>query len=159
MAAGMIVWLTRTLIDARRWNRVAKVQTEVHMKLLDRFANNDELLAYVQSPAGSRFLESAPITLDAPQRSVGAPLSRILWSVQGGVVLLAGGFGLMFVSSRVDVAEASQPMRVLGILAVALGLGFIVSAVISWVISQRLGLIEPTARGSRSEFPPAQILP
>ena len=39
---------------------------------LDRFTANDELLAYVQSAAGSKFLQSAPITLDsgpAPARS------------------------------------------------------------------------------------------
>ena len=148
MAAGMIVWLTRTLIDALRWNRVAKVQTEMHNKLLDRFTNTDELLAYVQSPAGSRFLESAPITLDAPQRSVGAPLSRILWSVQGGIVLLAAGLGLIFVSGRVSLAEASQPLQVLGILAVALGFGFVVSAAVSYVLSLRLGLIEKSANPS-----------
>ena len=65
MAIGLIIWLTRTFIDSRRWSRMAKVQTEVHMKLLDRFSNNEDLLAYIQSPAGSRFLQSAPILLDA----------------------------------------------------------------------------------------------
>jgi hypothetical protein len=121
------------------------------MKLLDRFANNDELLTYVQSPAGSRFLESAPIMLDAPQKSVGAPLSRILWSMQGGIVLLAGGLGLLFVSARVDLAEAAQPLRGLGIVAIAIGVGFIVSAAMSYVISERLGLIETAARGGPAQ--------
>jgi len=39
----------------------AKVQAEAHTKLLDRLTSNDELLAYVQSSAGSRFLQSAPM--------------------------------------------------------------------------------------------------
>lgn len=142
MALGLLVWLTKTLIDARRWNRVARVQTDVHMKLLDRFANNEELLTYIQSPAGARFLESAPITLDAPQRSVGAPLSRILWSLQGGIVILAAGLGLWLLGKRVSVPDAAEPMQVLGILAIALGVGFVASAAISFVISRRLGLIE-----------------
>ena len=153
MAAGLIIWLTRTFIDSRRWSRIAKVQTEVHMKLLDRFAANDELIAYVQSPAGSRFLESAPITLDAPKRSVGAPLARILWSIQGGVVILAGGVGLIFISARVGLAEAAQPLHALGVLAIALGLGFLASAGISYVISQRLGLIETPPQGTRADLP------
>jgi hypothetical protein len=154
MAIGLIVWLTRTFIDSRRWSRVAKVQTEVHMKLLDRFANNEDLLAYIQSPAGSRFLQSAPILLDPPQRrSVGAPLGRILWSIQGGVVVLAGGLGLLFVSARADIAEAAQPLHALGVLAIALGLGFLAAAGISYFISLRLGLIEAPAQDVRSESP------
>lgn len=141
MAIGLIVWLIRTLVDYRRWSRLAKVQTDVHTKLLDRFAAHDDLLAYIQSPAGSKFLESAPIKLDAGSRSVGAPLGRILWSVQGGTVLLAGGLGFLFLSGRV-ADEAAQPLHVLGVLGIALGLGFVVSAIISYVISRRLGLIE-----------------
>jgi hypothetical protein len=154
MAIGLIVWLIRTLIDYRRWIRLAKVQTEVHTKLLDRFTANDDLLAYIQSPAGSKFLESSPIKLDAGPRSVGAPLGRILWSVQGGVVLTAGGIGLQVVSGRV-ADDASQPLHALGVLAIALGLGFLISAIISFVISQRLGLIEPASPSPRVEPPVA----
>ncbi len=142
MAIGLLVWLIRTFIDYRRWSRLAKVQTDVHSKLLDRFTANEDLLSYVQSPAGARFLESTPITLDAAPRSVGAPLGRILWSVQGGVVLIAAGIGLQVVSGRV-ADSASQPLHALGVLGIALGLGFLISAIVSFLISYRLGLIEP----------------
>jgi hypothetical protein len=150
MGIGLLVWLIRTLVDYRRWNRLAKVQTEVHTKLLDRFTANNDLFAYIQSPAGSKFLQSSPIMLDAAPRSVGAPLGRILWSIQGGVVLIAGGIGLQVVSGRV-ADDASQPLHALGVLGIALGLGFLVSAIISFVISQRLGLIEPPAPALRTE--------
>ncbi len=109
MGIGLLVWLIRTLVDYRRWNRLAKVQTEVHTKLLDRFTTNNDLSAYIQSPAGSKFLQSSPIMLDAPPRSVGAPRGRILWSVQGGVVLLAGGIGLQVVSGRVADDASAAP--------------------------------------------------
>ena len=154
MGIGLLVWLIRTLVDYRRWSRLAKVQTDVHTKLLDLFTANDDLLAYIQSPAGSRFLQSSPIMLDAGPRTVGAPLGRILWSVQGGVVLMAGGIGLQVVSGRVADA-ASQPLHALGVLGIALGLGFVISAIISFVISQRLGLIEPSSPTHRAESPSA----
>jgi hypothetical protein len=155
MAIGLVTWLIRTIIDYRRWSRLAKVQTDVHTKILDRFTANDDLLAYIQSPAGAKFLESSPIKLDAGPRSVGAPLARILWSVQGGVVLMAGGIGLQVVSARV-ADDASQPLHALGVLAIALGLGFVISAIISFVISQRLGLIEKAPQAvSRLEPPVA----
>jgi hypothetical protein len=130
----------RTTIDYRRWNRLTKVQTDVHTKLVDRFTSNEELLAYVQSPAGSKFLESAPILLDAGPRTMGAPLGRILWSGQAGMVLAALGIGLEMVAGRVS-GDVAEQLHVLGVLAIALGLGFVISAIISFVISHRLGLI------------------
>lgn len=158
MAIGLLVWLIRTIVDYRRWSRLAKVQTDVHTKLLDRFTANDDLLAYIQSPAGSKFLESSPIRLDAAPRAIGAPLGRILWSVQGGLVLVAGGIGLELVGARV-ADDAAQPLHALGVLAIALGLGFVISAIISFVISQRLGLIErgPAASGAEPAGEDAEV--
>jgi hypothetical protein len=153
LAVGLLVWLIRTLVDYKRWSRLAKVQTDAHTKLLDRFTANEDLLAYIQSPAGAKFLESSPISLDAAPRSVGAPLGRILWSVQGGVVLIAGGIGLHIVGGRVADVPASQSLHALGVIGVALGLGFVISAIISYVISQRLGLIEPASSAPRAAMP------
>lgn len=142
MAIGLITWLIRTLVDYRRWSRLAKVQAEVHTKLVDRFNSSEELAAYIQSPAGAKFLESSPIKLDPGPRSMGAPMGRILWSLQGGVVLLCAGLGLLFISYRLE-GEASQAMHSFGILALALGFGFAISAILSYGVARRLGLIEP----------------
>jgi hypothetical protein len=136
-----LIWIIRTLVEYRRWHRVSKIQTEVHNKLLDRFQANEELLAYMQTPAGRRFLESAPLPLDTPVRPVGAPFSRILWSVQIGVVIAAGALGLLFVSGRV-IEEVAQPLFAIGVLALALGAGFVVSAAASFLLSRRLGLFD-----------------
>ena len=152
MAIGVVVWLIRTIIDYRRWSRLARVQTDAHTKLLDRFTANEDLLAYMQSGPGSKFLESSPIKLDAGPRTLGAPIGRILWSVQGGLVLMAGGIGLQVVSTQ-TAGNASEPLHVLGVLGIALGLGFVISAVISYVISERLGLIERPAAARRMEAP------
>jgi hypothetical protein len=135
-------WIIRTFIDYRRWNRLSKVQNEMHAKLLDRFGSNAELLAYVQSPAGARFLQSSPMPIDAGPRSIAAPFGRILWSVQAGIVLAALGFGLYYVSGRVD-EEVMQPIFTLGIVSLFLGIGFVVSAIIAFVLSKQLGLFNP----------------
>ena len=157
MAIAIIAWLIRTLVDYRRWSRQAKVQAEFHTKLLDRFAGNDELLAYIRSSAGARFLESTPISLDAPPKSLSAPLGRILWSIQGGVVLGAGGFGLIQISTRFG-EEIALPLRSMGVLAVALGIGFILSAIIAYGVSYRLGLLESQSPAAASPQPPAPTL-
>ena len=139
MVTLALTWLIRTLIDHRRWSRISRVQAEVHNKLLDRFASNEELLAYVQTPAGQQFLKSAPIELAAGPRPMSAPLSRILWSVQIGVVLAAAGCGMQYVGGNVD-KDVSQPFMAIGVLALSLGLGFVVSAVLSYLISRKLNL-------------------
>jgi hypothetical protein len=150
MAIGVLIWLIRTVIDYRRWNRLTKIQTDVHTKLLDRFTANDELLSYMQSPAGAKFLESAPITLDSGPRAMAAPLGRIMWSAQTGLVLIAGGLGLAAIAAQA-ADEVSQQFRGLGILAICIGLGFVASAIISYMISRRLGLIEPPPRAHAVE--------
>ena len=141
---GALIWIIRTLVEHRRWLRTSKIHTDVHNKLMDRFTANEDLLAYMQTPAAQRFLESAPLSLEAPAKPVGAPLSRILWSVQVGVVLAAGALGLLFVSNRV-IEEVAQPLFAIGVLALAIGAGFVVSAGASFLLSRRLGLFEPPA--------------
>jgi hypothetical protein len=139
---GVLVWVIRMIVTSRRWNKVSKVQYEVHSKLLDRFTSNEDLLAYMQTPAGRRFLESAPIPLPDEPRSMSAPFSRILWSVQAGIVLVLTGIGLLYVSSTF-VDEAAQFFMVIGVVTLALGGGFIVSALAAYGLSRKLGLLDP----------------
>lgn len=139
--AALIGWFIKTLIDYKRWNRQNKVLTDVHSRLLERFSNNAELLAYIQSPAGAKFLESSPIRLDTPSRSAGAPMGRILWTTQAGVVLIAVGTGLFAVATQA-AADFAGPFRGLGLLAMSLGVGFVISAIISFLISRRLGILD-----------------
>jgi ABC-type multidrug transport system fused ATPase/permease subunit len=143
LVTGVLTWLVRTLIEHRRWSRISKVQAEVHNKLMDRFTANEDLLAYIQTPAGKRFLESAPIALDGTPRAVSAPIGRILWSVQVGLVLAAAGFGLSVASGFAKTV--AQPLFAMGVLAISTGIGFVVSAIVSYVLSRRLGLWETAA--------------
>jgi hypothetical protein len=139
---GIIVWVIRMIVTSRRWNKLSKVQYEVHSKLLERFTSNEDLLAYMQTPAGRRFLENAPIRLPDEPRSMSAPFSRILWSVQAGVVLGLTGIGLLYVSSTF-ADEAAQFFMVIGVITLALGGGFIVSALAAYGLSRKLGLLDP----------------
>ena len=148
---GVVIWILRTVIDHRRWLRVSRIQSEVHSKLLDRFTSNQDLLAYVQTPAGKRFLESAPISIDPASRSLTAPLGRIFFSVQAGVVLALAGIGLSWISRQLTDQDVTQPLFVVGVLALAVGLGFVLSAVIAYALSRRLGLFDQTPLGTTSD--------
>src|SRR4030095_7417496 len=144
---GTLIWLIRTSLDHRRWNRLSKHQRDVHTKLMDRFSSNDELLAYVQTPSGRRFLESGPSPLQEIAPAVAAPVARILWSMQIGAVLLVTGIGLLFLSSRA-LFEAQEFFYIAGCMSTAVGAGFLVSAVAAYVLSRRLGLLDRPVPGS-----------
>jgi hypothetical protein len=137
--ASVFVWLVRTIVDHRRWLRTSKVQVEMHGKLLDRLTTNEDLLAYAQSPAGSRFLESTPIALDAEARA-SAPVGRIIWSMQAGIVLMALGGGL-FLVQRSAIEEVRQSLAVIQAVVGSVGAGLLVSAVAAYVVSGRLGIL------------------
>jgi small-conductance mechanosensitive channel len=140
-----LVWLIRTLVEQRRWSRVSRVQAEVHSKLVDRFASNEDLLKYVQTEGGKRFLEASPILPADPGRPVSAPIGRILWSVQVGLVIAAFGIGLKLVGWSVVDKGAADALSGFGVLGIAIGIGFVASAAASYVLSRRLGLWEPAA--------------
>jgi hypothetical protein len=137
---GVFVWVVRSIIDHRRWLRLSRVQAEVHTKLLDRLTTNEDLLSYIQSPAGRRFLESAPITMEQEPRATTAPVGRIIWSLQAGLVLAALGAGFWFVQQNVS-PEAAEGFFIIGVLAMSLGVGFTASALLAYVVSARLGLV------------------
>jgi len=139
---GVMVWLIRMIVTSRRWNKLSKVQYDVHSKLLERFSTNEDLLAYMQTPSGRRFLESAPIRLPDEPRSMTAPFSRILWSVQAGIVLVLTGIGLLYVSATF-IDEPAQFFMVIGVVTLSLGGGFIVSAIAAYGLSRKLGLLDP----------------
>lgn len=142
-----LAWLVRTLIEQKRWSRLSRTQSDVHNKILDRFGTSPELLEYIKSPAGSRFLESAPIPLRAERAEPSAPVSRVLWSVQIGVVVAAGGIGLLIASARFS-DEASRALFSLGVIALCIGGGFIASALVSVSLSRRLGVWQGAAEGA-----------
>jgi hypothetical protein len=146
----LIGWLGRALIDYRTWLRASKIQADAHSKLVDRLTSNEDLLAYLQSPAGQRAtMSSTRPGLDIALRAVGAPVNRILWSVQAGVVLAAGGLGLWFAKASV-IEEAAQALNVVAVLAVALGIGFVASALVAYGLSRQLGLLEAEPRSTHA---------
>jgi hypothetical protein len=151
VVGGTLLWIARTIVDHRRWLRLSRLQTEANSKLMERFSSTEELLNFIQTPAGSRFLESSVVPVEP--RAVGAPVNRILWSSQLGLLLVTIGAGMEFASARVVDAEAAVVFDTLGILVIAAGVGFVASGLLSYVLSQRLGLLEslkltPTSGGS-----------
>ena len=137
---GALLWLTHVLLENRRWNRIFKLQTDVHGKLIERFATSQEVLTYMGTDAGKKFLEATPIAVGFERaEQVPSPVARVLTPLQIGVVMTLLGLGLILL--RHSVPEAAAPLLVLGTIVFMPGLGFIISAGITWVLAWRLGLM------------------
>lgn len=135
-----LAWIIRTLVESRRWTKVFTLQSEVHGKLIDRFASNQELLGYMETDAGRRFLEAAPIVTEAESRRMPNLVSRMMATLQIGLVLALLGVGLLSLKSV--VGDSGTTMLVLGIIALMPGIGLILSAGVLWVLGKRLNLVE-----------------
>ncbi|MBI2213794.1 MAG: hypothetical protein HYU52_09115 [Acidobacteria bacterium] len=155
---GAAIWLIKTLLEHRRWSRVSRVQTEIYNKLLDRFTSHEDLMRYVQSEAGKNFIQSAisPISTGTAAQ-LSAPIGRILWSAQAGIVLVMIGVGLQFVSGRLH-PDAAGAVSTFGILALCAGLGFTLSAFVAWVVSRRLGILPSTPEPNETEMTSTRTL-
>ena len=141
---GTLAWIIRQFLDNRRWSRIFKLQSDVHGKLIERFSSSQELASYMETEAGKRFLEAAPIPIgiEQDQRMPNA-VARVLNPLQIGVVLVLLGIGF-FLLRNVNT-DMHIPMLVLGTVALMPGIGFILSAGITWVLAGRLGLIPDSA--------------
>ena len=139
LLATLIIWLVRAFIQHRRWLKASQVQAEVHTKLMERMTTNEELLAYVQSPAGRRFLEATPVRPEADSPSFSAPVGSIIWSLMAGVVLTVLGIGFRYAGNVVK-DDAHDAIIVVGVIILSLGVGFIIASLMAFVLSSRLGL-------------------
>ena len=135
-----LLWLVHVLLENRRWNRIFKLQTDVHGKLIERFGTSQEVLTYMSTEAGKRFLEATPIAVGfEPSQPVPSPVARVLTPLQIGIVMSLLGLGLIFL--RHSVPEGEAPLLVLGTVILMPGLGFIISAGVTWMLGRHLGLM------------------
>lgn len=134
-----LAWIVRLVIENRRWSRTFKLQSEVHGRIIDKFASTQELGGYMETEAGKRFLEAAPIPLRTEQEQMPNAVARVLTPLQIGVVMVLLGIGFLLL--RNVRADYHTPMLALGVVTLMPGIGFILSSGITWALAGRLGLM------------------
>lgn len=111
-----------------------------HSKLIERFGTSQEVLTYMGTEAGKRFLEATPIAVGfEPQQPVPSPVTRVLTPLQIGLVMMLLGIGLIFL--RHSIPDGDSLLLLVGTVILMPGLGFILSAGITWVLARHLGLM------------------
>lgn len=134
-AVSFIVWV---IVDGFRRRQQTKVFTEFHSKLLDRIGTAKEFGEFFSSDAGQQFLNSLS------RSEAGAPQTRILRSMQTGLVLVTLGIAVfLLVTARSFSTEAVDAFVVIATAATAIGAALLISTAASYVLSKRMGLIDP----------------
>jgi hypothetical protein len=135
-----VVWVVRIFVDSRRWNRTFKQQSEIHGRLIEKLGTSQELVAYMETEAGKRFLMASPIA-PGPEFGQRMPntVSRVLTSLSTGIVVALLGVGFLLL--RNAGPNTSEPMLITGTILLMPGIGFILSAGVTWVLARRLGLM------------------
>ena len=141
---ALLVFFTATVLVIRwvlahaRFKREAEMQLQLHTRLIDKFGTPKELGEYLQSDAGRAFLTPPPAERVTPYR-------KILASAQAGIILSFVGVAIwMFRGNHMgpgsDSRQTVHTLSALGGIVLALGLGFIASAILAYVLSSRWGL-------------------
>jgi Ca2+/Na+ antiporter len=139
-----LVWIVWIVFNNQRRIKIAQIQREMHAKLFEKFGTSQELVEYLKTDAGSKFLDSATI-------EHAKPFGRVLGSVQAGIVLTLVGLAMIFVRatlphpaffSEIERAQTAESFLIIGVLLLALGIGFLTSAAASYWLSKNWGLMD-----------------
>ena len=119
---------------ARGRERRVQMHAEVQTKLIDKFSSAPELIAFLKSDEGRRFLgeiESGP-RLNARDRIIRGM----------GKALVTGAVGVGFLVIGFLPATSNEFCIVVGFLLLTLGVGLFLSALLSLRLSRSWGLME-----------------
>lgn len=152
---GALLWLTKFFVENRRWTRIFKQNSDVHARIIERFGSNQELLTYMSTDAGKRFLEAAPIAMDlTPEQRMPNAVARVLTPIQIGIVMALLGTGFLLLHTVRPDPDYQTSMLVLGTIFLMPGIGFILSAGVTWVLARRLGLMPDGGNGTAGHGAP-----
>jgi len=127
-------WIISLIIAAFRHRASLRAQSDFHNRLVDKFSSAEEFTNYLKSEAGRDFFEklgSEPVT----------PLTRILGSIQRGVILTLLGFGFFVISNIIGTEDSRSIMLILATTLTTVGIGFLISSAISYRLAKSWGII------------------
>jgi hypothetical protein len=129
-----VVTIVRLALDHMSRARTLRTQGEVYNRLIDKFGSSGELLTYLQSEAGQQLLKT-------PAMMAPNSYARIMNSAQFGAIAVVIGFGILGIGKAFPRTEAADVTFVFGWLGVTIGVALLISAVLSYAMSKKFGLI------------------
>ena len=127
-----VFWL---VFSTFRRMKVARIQAEVHSKLIEKLGSSQDFLTFLETESGKKLVAS--IGIEQPNRN---PYNRILASVQAGAILVCVGIAFLLIG--VNFSDVAEGFKILGGLGLALGIGFLISSVLYYRMSKNFGLFD-----------------
>ncbi len=132
-----VTWIVINVLSSLKQRANTKTRAEIYSRLIDKFGTAPEFIAFLQSDAGLKFIEENTV-----QTSV--PLTKILTSVQIGIILSLLGFGLLVTGNVFGESLGGDLYIVLtvgGTIGLTIGVGFLISAAISYKLCKSWGIL------------------
>lgn len=136
---AIIGWIATTGIIHATQLKKLKAVAALHGRVLDRCASGADTIAYLESRVTREFFRNATAEPNNPA-------VRILSAVQRGSVLLCIGIAEFAIRREGFRLEADHVLLVTGALAMATGMGFLIAACVSYMLSQSWGLLTDVER-------------
>jgi hypothetical protein len=124
----LFAWVFKVILDWRK----SKYKSDLQHKLVEKFGNAQDLNAFLETEGGSKFLNALTINGQLLRQ-------KILSYITRGVILVFLGAGFFVIGGL--FIEEQRFFTLGGIVTVALGLGFLVSTAISYILSKKWGII------------------
>lgn len=128
-------------ILARAKSQRAQIQAEVQSKLIERFQSAPELIEFLQSEPGQKFVTGVDATARVMTRE------KIIGGIRNAIIFSMLGIG--FLALCISDEIRNDFMLFVGTMLLVLGLGFLIATFVSMKLSRSMGLIngkpaEPT---------------
>ncbi len=137
MIISCISWIAVNVVTALKQRANTRTRAEIYNRLIDKFGTAPELIAFLQSDAGLKFIEE-----NAVQSTV--PLTKILGSMQIGIILTLLGAGLLVTGNVFGGSLGGDLYIVLtvgGIIGLMIGIGLLISAAVSYRLCKTWGIL------------------
>jgi hypothetical protein len=143
---GTIAYIVWVMVNGWQRRFQVKLATDFNSRLLDRIGSLKDFNEFLQTDGGEKLMNSLTV-----ERTFTRPQDRILRAVQFGIILVMFALGLLglrwYFAARYSTSDDFEALTIVGVIALSLGLGFLLSAGASYRLARALGVLDRNGRG------------
>ena len=129
-----VAYIIKNIVAAIQRSKRDRYMSEVSAKLVDKLGTGPDVMSFVDSEAYKTLL-GEEVTGKAPF------VTRVLNSLQGGLVLLFGGMGLFAAGNFGGDPDFQTFVKSSGAVVMAVGIGMALSAGWSYILLKKWGFL------------------
>jgi hypothetical protein len=132
-----LAWVITHIVKALKQRANLQTKIEIYSRMIDKFGAAPEFISFLESEEGRRFI-------DENVTQSNAPMKKILGSIQICTTFTLVGIGLLVLGNIFDNSLGGDLYIVLtvsGTVALMVGIGLLISVLISYKLSKSWGLL------------------